>query len=240
MASILSETSAAFELKGEMSMFSVLRLMDPSLQRVESELTHQVSKAPAFFQDMPVVIDLEPLAGTTECPDFGSLRELLDQNGLVTLGVRNGNAHQQAAARHVGLALLKARKTTTPPPKASDQRSDTAAKAPPRPRNRLITRPVRSGQQLYAAEGDLVIVAPVSAGSELLADGCIHVYGPLRGRALAGVNGDTAARIFCQSLEAELVAIAGRYRTSEDLDPNLKGRPVEIRLEADRLTVSPI
>jgi septum site-determining protein MinC len=178
MASILSETSAAFELKGEMSMFSVLRLMDPSLQRVESELTHQVSKAPAFFQDMPVVIDLAPLADASECPDFGSLRELLNQHGLVTLGVRNGTPHQQAA--------------------------------------------------------------PVSPGSELLADGCIHVYGPLRGRALAGVNGDTSARIFCQKLEAELVAIAGRYRTSEDLDPNLKGRPVQIRLEGDRLTVSPM
>jgi septum site-determining protein MinC len=221
-------------------MFSVLRLMDPSLQRVESELTHQVSKAPAFFQDMPVVIDLAPLADASECPDFGSLRELLNQHGLVTLGVRNGTPHQQAAARHAGLALLKARKTTTPPPTDTDHRKDTAAKAPPRPKNRLIARPVRSGQQVYAAEGDLVIVAPVSPGSELLADGCIHVYGPLRGRALAGVNGDTSARIFCQKLEAELVAIAGRYRTSEDLDPNLKGRPVQIRLEGDRLTVSPM
>jgi septum site-determining protein MinC len=239
MASILSETSAAFELKGEMSMFSVLRLMDSSLQRVETELTHQISKAPAFFQDMPVVIDLEPLADATKCPDFGPLRQLLNQNGLVTLGVRNGNPHQQEAARQAGLALLKARKTTTPPPPDTVRRDD-AAKTPPHPKNRLIARPIRSGQQVYAAEGDLVIVAPVSPGSELLADGCIHVYGPLRGRALAGVNGDTTARIFCQRLEAELVAIAGRYRTSEDLDPNLKGRPVQIRLEGDRLTVSPL
>jgi septum site-determining protein MinC len=95
----------------------------------------------------------------------------------------------------------------------------------------LITRPVRSGQRIYAAGGDLSVVAAVSAGAELMADGNIHVYGPLRGRALAGMKGDTEARIFCQDLQAELVSVAGHYRVSENIPRELKGAPVQIFLD---------
>ncbi len=98
-----------------------------------------------------------------------------------------------------------------------------------------ITPPVRSGQRLYAQGGDLVELAPVSAGAELMADGHIHVYGPLRGRALAGVKGNADARIFCQDLRAELISVAGHYRVSENLDPALAGRPVQVRLQDGRL-----
>jgi len=96
---------------------------------------------------------------------------------------------------------------------------------------------VRSGRQLYAHRGDLVIMAPVSHGAELLADGHIHVYGPLRGRALAGVTGDVNARIFCQSLDAELISVAGYWRVREDIDESLIGKPVQIRLEGERLLI---
>jgi septum site-determining protein MinC len=99
---------------------------------------------------------------------------------------------------------------------------------------------VRSGQQIYAAGGDLVIIAPVSAGAEILADGNIHVYGPLRGRALAGVKGDTSARIFCQSLEAELVSIAGNYKVNEDLQKEHWKGNIQARLEGDQLVISPL
>jgi septum site-determining protein MinC len=95
----------------------------------------------------------------------------------------------------------------------------------------IVTEPVRSGRQVYAAKGDLVILGPVSAGAEVLADGNIHIYNTLRGRALAGITGDTSARIFCNSLEAELVSIAGLYRVSEDLDRNVYKKQVQIYLD---------
>ncbi|MAB25605.1 MAG: septum site-determining protein MinC [Pseudomonadales bacterium] len=104
---------------------------------------------------------------------------------------------------------------------------------------RLITEPVRSGQQVYARGGDLIVMAPVSAGAELLADGHIHVYGPLRGRALAGVQGNTEARIFCQNLEAELVSIAGQYKVAEDLRKEQHWKQaVHISLAGDSLKIS--
>jgi septum site-determining protein MinC len=99
----------------------------------------------------------------------------------------------------------------------------------------LVTQPVRSGQQLYAAEGDLVVIAPVSRGAELLADGNIHVYGPMRGRALAGMSGDSSSRIFCRQLDADLVSIAGVYQVSEQFDPAFLGKSVQIRLDGERL-----
>jgi septum site-determining protein MinC len=104
----------------------------------------------------------------------------------------------------------------------------------------LIDRPVRSGQRIYARGGDLSVIAAVSAGAELIADGNIHVYGPLRGRALAGVKGDTTARIFCQDLQAELVSVAGHYRVSESIPPELRGVPVQIYLDQQVLRIERI
>jgi septum site-determining protein MinC len=104
----------------------------------------------------------------------------------------------------------------------------------------IITEPVRSGRQIYAARGDLIVMGPVSAGAELLADGNIHVYSSLRGRALAGISGDTSARIFCHSLEAELVSIAGLYRVSEDLEKSVFKKPVHIYLDDGYLRMDPL
>lgn len=103
----------------------------------------------------------------------------------------------------------------------------------------MVTTPIRGGQQIYAQGGDLIVLAPVSPGAELLADGNIHVYGPLRGRALAGIKGDTSARIFCQQLAAEMVSIAGQYKVAEDLrrDP-LWAEAVRISLSGDVLNIT--
>ncbi|HAZ88281.1 MAG TPA: septum site-determining protein MinC, partial [Marinobacter adhaerens] len=108
------------------------------------------------------------------------------------------------------------------------------------PPAKIISQPVRSGQQIHAPEGDLVILAPVQAGAEVLAAGNIHVYGPLRGRALAGIHGAESARVFCQSLEAELVSIAGHYKISEDLQDNGWKSAVQIQLRDDLLVVTPL
>src|SRR5579885_3019338 len=115
-----------------------------------------------------------------------------------------------------------------------------AAPAPPPPKSLLVTQPVRSGTQIYARGGDLVVTAAVSPGAELIADGNIHVYGALRGRALAGASGEAGARIFCSRLEAELVSIAGRYLVSDQLPAAERGAPVQIALVDDRLTITRI
>lgn len=114
------------------------------------------------------------------------------------------------------------------------------AQQPEPPRAMVLSEPVRSGRQIYSPRGDLVVLGPVSPGAELLADGSIHIYGPLRGRALAGLSGDRHARIFCQSLEAELVSIAGLYRISEDIDPSVLRRPVQIWLDEGYLRIDPL
>src|SRR6202042_2970352 len=121
---------------------------------------------------------------------------------------------------------------------AGQPRSAPAAAPPPAPKTRLITEPVRSGTQIYARGGDLVVTAAVSPGAELVADGNIHVYGALRGRALAGASGDSSARIFCTRLEAELVSIAGRYLVSEQLPPETRSFPMQIALVDDQLTIT--
>ncbi len=224
-------------------MLSVLRLLDASTEHVADELERKVRQAPDFFRHMPVIIDLGALAARETTPMFSELVKVLRTHGLVPVGVRNGSKAQHDAATEAGLALLResqgqdksteAMQTTSQPqPKQTEQVKKNAQKS------RLLVRPIRSGQQVYVPDGDLVIVASAGAGSELLADGCIHVYGPLRGRALAGINGDKKARIFCQSLEAELVAVAGHYRTNEDLDPELKNKPAQIWLDDMRLVIS--
>lgn len=122
----------------------------------------------------------------------------------------------------------------------AQRRAERAAGQPAEQHNKLITNPIRSGQQVYAAAGDLIVAAPVSAGAELLADGNIHVYGALRGRALAGVNGDEKARIFCQSMEAELVSISGNFKLEESLSSEYRGKAVMIYLEDKVLKVQPL
>lgn len=115
-----------------------------------------------------------------------------------------------------------------------------APATPAQPKTLTIERPVRSGQQIYAANSDVAILAPTSAGSEIMADGSIHVYGALRGRVLAGAKGNENARIFCQSLQAELIAIAGCYQLLDESDTSLKGKPAMIRLEGEKLIIEPL
>ena len=157
-------------------------------------------------------------------------------------GQENAEPAQLEAASAAGLASF-APSVTQPgrrvaPPAAAAPAVPAPAPPSPRASSRLVTTPVRSGTQIYARGTDLVVTASVSPGAELVADGNIHVYGPLRGRALAGASGDTGARIFCSRLEAELVSIAGRYLVSEQLPADQRGFPVQIALVDDQLTIT--
>src|SRR5579862_9118161 len=214
-------------------------LRDPAFTH---ELATQVERSPRFFQHAPVVLDLKGADGFATADDFMNAGELLRAHTLALIGVQNAEPAQLGAAAAAGLASF-APSATQPARRAAPRAAAApapAAPAPPPPRAaaRLVTTPVRSGTQIYARGTDLVVTASVSPGAELVADGNIHVYGPLRGRALAGASGDTEARIFCSRLEAELVSIAGRYLVSEQLPAEQQGLPVQIALVDDRLTVT--
>jgi septum site-determining protein MinC len=193
-------------------------------------------------------------------------RLALDDVGLPAMpagrqGVPAGRAEAEAAGQEgtrFGLAPGRAPTDPMPPKTAAAAAVSGGAPAavqpapvpaapvhayapqPEPPRAMVLSEPVRSGRQIYSPRGDLVVLGPVSPGAELLADGSIHIYGPLRGRALAGLSGDRHARIFCQSLEAELVSIAGLYRISEDIDPSVLRRPVQIWLDEGYLRIDPL
>ena len=207
------------------------------------ELARQIERSPRFFRNAPVVLDLKAADGFATAAEFADARRLLREQTLALVGVQNAEPAQLEAATAAGLASFAP--TATQPSRRSAQPAAAPAPAseplpvePPRATARLVTTPVRSGTQIYARGADLIVTAAVSPGAELVADGNIHVYGPLRGRALAGASGDAGARIFCSRLEAELVSIAGRYLVSEQLPPEQHGLPVQIALVDDRLTIT--
>jgi septum site-determining protein MinC len=241
---------AAFELRATTFTLPTLRLFDADLGELSRFLETKIQQAPEFFRNAPVVVDLSHLPEVAL--DFPLLVGLLRGLGLLPIGVRGGSEQHRETARLMDLAILsqgsrgpaaavasKAGAPAAGPPSAMSPRpaAERPAPAAAGPAGRLVTRPVRSGQRLYAQGGDLVVLAPVSSGAELMADGNIHVYGVLRGRALAGVKGNSDARIFCQDLRAELISVAGHYRVSENLDPALAGRPVQVRLQDGRLII---
>jgi septum site-determining protein MinC len=213
-------------------------LRDPAF---EAELGEQVRRSPRFFLNAPVVLDLRGAEEFTREAEFVEARDRLRRHTLTLIGIQNSQPAQAEAAASAGLASF-APNSTQPRGARPAEPAPTATAAPPRPapsvaKSRLVTQPVRSGTQIYVRGADLVVAAPVSAGAEIMADGNIHVYGALRGRALAGASGDAEARIFCSRLEAELVSIAGRYLVSDQLPPEQRGFPVQIALVDDRLTI---
>ncbi|SDF78585.1 septum site-determining protein MinC [Limimonas halophila] len=216
----------------------------------------KIAQAPSFFESAPIVLDLDDVSDDANL-DLGKLAARLRELNLVAVGVQNGSEAQNTAALQAGLCPFpswrsgrqRPGRATSADPEGRDARrepkrergeesGDSGADDNGRPAE-LVTTPVRSGRRIHA-RGDLVAMAPVSVGAELIADGHIHVYGPLRGRALAGVRGDHGARIFCQSLEAELVSIAGAYLVRDDIDESLIGQPVQIYLNGERVEVEPL
>jgi septum site-determining protein MinC len=214
-------------------------LRDPAF---ESELAEQIQRSPRFFLNAPVVLDLRDAADFTREAEFAEAREVLRRHTLALIGVQNALPAQADTAARAGLASFAPNATQPSRPRPAEPAPNAApTQAPADPgaagKALLITQPVRSGTQIYARGGDLVVTAAVSPGAEIMADGNIHVYGALRGRALAGARGDVEARIFCSRLEAELVSIAGHYLVSDQLPPNRRGLAVQIALVDDRLTI---
>lgn len=238
-------SSPDFLLKGSTVTVVVLELHQYASDAFPGLLAERVAQAPALFQGSPVVISLESLAATGEPPELDGMLEHCRAQGLRPIAFRAVPEALQAAAAATGLALLPAGGGRGKPIEASaapasgaelEVRTEQQPVSAVRP-TRTITRPVRSGQQIYAEGGDLIVLAPVSEGAEVLADGNIHIYGPLRGRALAGVHGDASARIFCQYMDAELISVAGHFLLSDALGDSILRKPAQVSLDGDVLSV---
>jgi len=238
----------------------VLSTADPA------QLAERLAARPADSQldQDPVALDLSRLREQAEPIDFEALLGLLRTHGMRPIAVRGGNPEQMAAALAAGLfevpeSVAAAFERHPQEPSAAEAGTadaatgvatapeaavDAPAAPPPVPpvrRTMVIDRPLRSGQQVYARHCDLIVLSVVNHGAEVIADGHIHVYAPLRGRAIAGARGDASARVFTTCMEPQLVAIAGTYRTTESPWPeNVWSKPAVVRLEGDRNVVEPI
>jgi septum site-determining protein MinC len=245
------EIASSFQLRGQSMTLMVLKLYNAADPHLFSEIAAKVGQAPNFFRHAPVVMDVTDCPGSTI--NFATLIPGLKKLGLLPVGIQGGPVDVQSAAATAGLGVFRTsrqqRSSQTEISVSGEERGAVSATIAPAagisddaPMNAalIVTEPVRSGRQVYAPKGDLIVLAPVSPGAELLADGNIHVYGTLRGRALAGLSGDSTARIFAHSLEAELVSIAGLYRVAEDIEPAARGKPAQVYREGTTLKIRPL
>jgi len=246
-----ARTRAVFEFKSATLPLIAVILKTADLAVLTEALDAQLADSPDFFEQEPVVIDLSLLqgeGGDSTAIDFTALRALLARHQTQPIAVRGGSDDQNAAARAAGLSLAAMPVTPTPrapapaaPAPASEAPQIVREVQVPATGTLVIDKPLRSGQQVYARGGDVIVMAVVNFGAEVIADGNIHVYAPLRGKAIAGARGNTEARIFTTCMEAQLVAIAGIYRTSEvALPANLAGKAVQIHLDDKKLLMVPI
>jgi septum site-determining protein MinC len=258
----------AFKLKGTAPALTLLYMLTDDLDAVERQLSDHLRQMPQFFLYAPIVVDLTELGNARV--DLARLAELLRRHNLVPVAVRNPTDSQQVQAVSAGWAILQSglapgRKPpgarpdargasegrASSPPAAPATAPDTPPADAPAPVDLaepletqlpglVVRTPVRSGQVIHAVGGDLVVIAPVSSGAELIADGNIHVYGPLRGRALAGARGNSDVSIFCLGLEAEFISIAGRDLMADEIAKVVRGKPMRAYLEGESLVVTPL
>jgi len=225
-----------FQIRGRfLTAIAIRPETDPADPAFLSALDAQMAQTPHFFSDAPVLIDFEKAPELTDAGTIRALVEALRARQLRVFGVQNADEAQEGTARGLGLIPIRAGREA-PLPTDRQRRAERLEKLMP-PENKIITKPVRSGQMVVAERGDLTIVGSVASGAELVAGGSIHVYGRMRGRAMAGVHGDESARIFCHTLDAELLAIAGLYQTNETFEAGLIGRNVHVFLEGETLKV---
>jgi septum site-determining protein MinC len=244
----------AYEIKGFLFSMLAMCLRHTDASVIERQLKEDLARLPDFRSE-PLVLDMTHVAGSETIPDFPALLTLMRGLGLAPIGVCNGSEAQRAAAAAAGLPVLEggaaaARRPGADQPKQQDAKKSESSSAPldasapagaDRAATHIVSAPVRTGQRVFAGDGDLTLLASVNPGAEVLATGSIHVYGPLRGRALAGVAGDTKARIFTRAMEAELVSIAGCFRVIEDdLGPDLQGKAAQVYLDGERIVIAPI
>jgi septum site-determining protein MinC len=226
---------------GQVGLVQVrIRTTDPGV--ILDELTGRIATAPRFFERTAVCLDLSALE---KSPDVAEVRGVIDavkRAGMLSVGLTTGSLGVEALSGALQIPVLSHFR-----PQAQTQTQNIpVVQPPPQPAESagipalMHTQTVRSGQRVYARNRDLVVTSVVGAGAEVMADGCVHIYGALRGRAMAGAREDTTARVFCQEFHAELVSIAGVFRVFETIPPELAGKPVQAWLDGDKLHFSRI
>ncbi|QYJ84690.1 septum site-determining protein MinC [Shewanella mesophila] len=212
----------SLELKGSSFTLSVLHINHTDLNKVAAELDSKLAIAPQFFLGAPLVVNLSAITD----PDYNlaGLKDLLISRELVIVGITSAPSAIANQAKELGLAIIKSGKQSSNQPQLPKT-------------TKIVKQNIRSGQQVYAQNGDLIIIGAVGNGAEVIADGSIHIYGSLRGKAMAGAGGDINAVIVAQTLDAELVSIAGQYWLTENLQAHASIKSGCIRLDGDSLTV---
>ncbi|WP_413624068.1 septum site-determining protein MinC [Luteibacter sp. Lutesp34] len=243
---------AACDLRFGQVGIACVRIRRVDAAALVEELERRVRAAPQMFSRAAVVLDLSHLP---KLPDDGMVDALLEairSAGMLPVGIAYGTSETEALAERMGLPLIAKFRAQYEPAQGdaaaapARQEPVRAAAVPDEPAesNGTVTAQhhsgstVRSGQQVYARDRDLVVTAAVANGAEVIADGSIHIYGSLRGRAMAGAQGDESARIFCSDFRAELVAIAGHYRVFEDMPREFEGQPVQCWLDNGKLMIA--
>ncbi|WP_024538510.1 septum site-determining protein MinC [Comamonas badia] len=238
-------TRTSFELKSAQLSVVAVVLKRTDSGELAAQLERQRQDDQAFFDDDLVLIDLAAVAQDDQPIDFAALAALLREHRTWPVAVRGGSPAQMQAALQCGLVAAPPEVVRRPTPAPAVQEvvhevevvREVPADAPP---TLVIDKPVRSGQRVYS-RGDLVVLAIVNFGAEVIADGSIHVYAPLRGRAMAGARGDVHARIYTTCLEPQLVSIAGMYRTTEnELPEDVRGKAAQVRLDGEKLIFEPL
>lgn len=262
-------SSQPFAIRGTNFNMVVLQLRDGTPDVVLPALERLIHQSPAFLRDSPVVLGLDELDAAGGQPDFAGLAAGLRSLRLVPVGTTGGTGGLRQAAAAAGLAQLAKGQQMFKPKEATAAEAVAAVAAPePEPEPApvaepvavppevppaepageagvkalpalVVTQPIRAGARIFAQGRDIICTATVNPGAELIADGHIHVYGALRGRAIAGASGYEEARIFAQNFDPELVAIAGLYRVREDVDPALIGQHVQVSLHGDEMRLMP-
>ena len=241
-------TAIDYEQAGELKIGQVgianLRVRTLDVAQLAAEMRDRVQRAPKLFERAAVILDF---GGLTRTPDADTARKLVEglrEAGVLPVALAYGTREIEELSVAIGLPLLaKFRAQYEPSAKAAPE--STPAPEPVRAASQqasapgmMQAAPVRSGQQVYAENSDLTVLATVGAGAEVIADGSIHIYGALRGRALAGAQGNEKARIFCREFHAELVAVAGHYKVLEDIPKDLRGKAVQVWLDQGQLRIA--
>lgn len=237
----------SFDLKSaQLPVLSVV-LRSTDMQALAQDLARRLADDPDFFDNDPVLIDLSHVCDTAQDIDFPALLEALRTHHTVPVAVRGGNDTQMEAAKALGLSAAP---DAMPARRAEPEIHEIIREVEvvhevevpaPLADAVIVDRPLRSGQRVYAKGTDLVVLDMVSYGAEVIADGNVHVYAPLRGRAVAGASGNTSARIFSTCMEPQLLSIAGIYRTIEtDLPKDVAGKPAKVRLDGEKIIIEPV
>jgi septum site-determining protein MinC len=230
---------------GQMGLVLVrIRTTDPGT--ILDELTGRIATAPHFFRRTGVCLDLSALENTPDAADVRTVIDAIRRAGMLAIGLAGDSAEVDSVSNALNLPILSGFRASRSPISAAQPTpaAQAAAPATPDPPAELADsslstliqhQTVRSGQRIYARNRDLVVTAGIGAGAEVMADGCLHIYGSLRGRAMAGARGQLTARVFCQEFYAELVSIAGVFRVFETIPAELAGKPVQAWLAGEDL-----